>query len=110
MTSLTDIPNSTAVFETSSFDLHVRGEIPALLSGSLLIATNRRNKNRSIFSRWHDSQADLLRLDLYPGRPGRIRAHFLSVDPRGDGLVEGFQDSAFYATQPNHAVNIENNT
>jgi hypothetical protein len=110
MSGLTLLPNPTAVFETSSFDLHVRGEIPTLLNGSLVLTTNRRNKNRSIFSRWHDSQADLLRLDLYPGHPGRVRAHFLSVDPKGDGLLNGFRHPTFYATQPNHAVNIENNT
>jgi hypothetical protein len=97
----------TAVLETSSFDLHVRGGIPKLLTGSLVVATSRRHKDRSIFSRWHDSQSDLLRLDLYPGRPGRVRAHFLAVDPRGEGLLTGYQHPAFYAVQPNHGINIE---
>lgn len=99
--------NLTAVLENSSFDLHVRGEIPQQLSGSLVVATSRRNKDRTIFSRWHDSQSDLLRLDLYPGRPGRVQAHFLSVDPQGAGLVKGYQHPGFYATQPNHGINIE---
>lgn len=100
-------PGLTAVLETNSFDLHVRGEIPSLLSGSLVIATSRRNKNRSVFSRWHDSQSDLLRLDLYPGRPGRVQAHFMAVDPKGEGLAKGYQHPAFYVTQPNHGINIE---
>jgi len=100
-------PGLTAVLETSSFDLHVRGEIPTLLSGSLIVATSRRNKDRSVFSRWHDSQSDLLRLDLYPGRPGRVRAQFLSVDPQGPGLTKGYRHPAFYATQPNHGINTE---
>jgi hypothetical protein len=100
-------PGLSAVLETNSFDLHVRGEIPSLLSGSLVVATSRRNKDRLVFSRWHDSQSDLLRLDLYPGRPGRVQAHFLSVDPKGDGLLKGYRNAAFYATQPNHGINIE---
>src|SRR5689334_6349743 len=95
-TTLKAAPGLTAVLETSSFDLHVRGEIPALLNGSLVVATSRRNKDRSVFSRWHDSQSDLLRLDLYPGRPGRVKAHFLSVDPKGDGLLKGSRHPAFY--------------
>ena len=28
------------------FDLHVRGEIPAVLAGSLVVATSRRIKDR----------------------------------------------------------------
>lgn len=103
-------PGLSAVLETSSFDLHVRGEIPSILSGSLIVATSRRNKDRAVFSRWHDSQSDLLRLDLYPGRPGRVQAHFLAVDPQGDGLIKGPRRPPFYATQPNHGINIEGET
>jgi hypothetical protein len=71
----------------------------------LIVATSRRNKDRAVFSRWHDSQSDLLRLDLYPGRPGRVRAQFLAVDPAGAGLKGGLLRGAFYATQPNHGIN-----
>src|SRR5262249_51359414 len=45
------------------YELHVRGEIPRLLDGYLLVAASRRHKDRRIFSRWHDSQADLMRLE-----------------------------------------------
>ncbi len=100
-------PGLTAVVETSCFHLHVRGEIPPLLSGSLIVATSRRHKDRSIFSRWHDSQSDLLRLDLYPGRPGRVQAQYLAVDPKGEGLLKGYRNPGFYAAQPNHGINIE---
>src|SRR5712691_4531669 len=98
------------------FDLYVQGEIPALLAGSLIVPTNRRNKDRQFFSRWHDSQTDLIRLDLYPGRPGRVQAHILAVDPSGADLGNGFRRGEFerraygqlaaygYATQPNHGV------
>jgi hypothetical protein len=97
-----------AVVETSEFELYVRGEIPACLAGSLVVATSRRHKDRSLFTRWHDSQADLLKLDLFPGRPGRVRATFLAVDPNwpeGESLV-----APFYATQPNHGLNCSTNT
>jgi hypothetical protein len=100
-------PGLTAVLERSSFDLHVRGEVPAPLSGSLVVATSRRHKNRSLFCRWHDSQSDLLRLDLYPGRPGRVKAHFLAIDPTGEGLLKGYRHPSFYVVQPNHGINIE---
>lgn len=105
-----------------AFDLHVRGEIPAALGGSLVVASSRRNKDRTVFSRWHDSQADLLKLDLYPGKPGRVRVRILPVDPSGASLNGGFRRGDFdrasygklpaygYATQPNHAVNIAGNT
>lgn len=98
----------TAGVETSRFDLHVRGEIPPCLEGSLVIATSRRNKDRRCFSRWHDSQADLLKLDLFPGRPGSVRASFMSVDrrwPQG-----GDSDPPFYRTQPNHGLNCSLDT
>lgn len=100
-------PGLSAVMESSSFDLHVRGHIPKQLSGSLVVATSRRHKDRARFARWHDSQSDLLRLDLYPGKPGRVQAHFLAVDPMGDGLLPGSRQKPFYATQPNHGINIE---
>ena len=38
-------------------------------------ADERRSKVRSRFARWHDSQTDLMRLDLTPGRPGRVAVH-----------------------------------
>jgi hypothetical protein len=95
-----------------AFDLYVRGAIPKALEGSLVIACSRRNKDRSIFARWHDSQADLFRLDLRPGRPGRIRAHLLSPDPTGSdlGLPKSISQRHLYATQPNHGINIRNNS
>lgn len=111
-------PHSRVADDSLAFDLHVRGELPAELSGSLVVASSRRIKDRSIFSRWHDSQADLLRLDLFPGKPGRVRAHLLPVDPSGADLNGGFRRSSFdkrsygkspaygYATQPNHGINI----
>lgn len=95
-------------FETAEFELYVRGVIPPGLDGSLVIATSRRHKDRSRFARWHDSQADLLRLDLTPGSPGRVKASFLAVDPNwsiGPGA-----DSPFYATQPNHGLNCTPDT
>lgn len=104
------------------FDLYVRGEIPPALNGSLIVACSRRNKDRRVFSRWHDSQADLIRLELQPGKPGRVRVTILPVDPSGADLGDGFQRSPFdrlafgklaeygYATQPNHGLNIANNT
>ena len=97
----------SADIETHECELYVRGSIPAQVGGSLIVATSRRDKDRSRFSRWHDSQADLIRLDLHPGRPGRVRARFLSVDPSGRGLFEGSQPRPFYATQPNHGLNHE---
>lgn len=104
-----------------ALDFHVRGEIPPQLGGSLLIASSRRNKDRRVFSRWHDSQADLIRIELSPGRPGKARAHLLSVNPSGEGLDfvkpvnDGFapgetppnaNQPGFYATQPNHGINV----
>ena len=90
--------------ERSQFDLHVRGEIPACLAGYLVIATSRRNKTNSFFSRWHDSQADLLRIELVPGKPGAARATFLSVDRRWTAKGEP-ERLPFYETQPNHGLN-----
>ena len=95
--------------ERSEFDLHVRGQIPDCMSGHLVIATSRRNKKRDFFFRWHDSQADLLRIELKPGKPGRARATFLSVDRRW--TANGGQDqSPFYETQPNHGLNCSGDT
>ncbi len=108
--------------DTSVIELYVRGEIPEALAGSLLVATNRRHKDRSVFSRWHDSQTDLMRLDLRPGRPGCVTARILAVDPNGADLGAGFQRSDFdrqainrlpaygYATQPNHGINVAGET
>ncbi len=105
--------------DVHAIDFHVRGEIPRLLSGSLLLACSRRNKNRSVFSRWHDSQADLVRIDLLPGRPGRVQARMLEVDPTASDVelpcgrsavvqrrAVTMGDGSFYATQPNHAINV----
>jgi hypothetical protein len=100
-----------------AFDLYVRGAIPAELSGSLVVATSRRHKRRDVFGRWQDSQADLIRLDLYPGKPGRIVAHVLPIDPTGADLpsdVTSGPSPPFYAglsrygyvTQPNHGLNL----
>jgi hypothetical protein len=95
--------------ETSEFDLYVRGVIPSCLAGSLIVATSRRHKTRSRFARWHDSQADLLKLDVSPGRPGKVRASFLAIDGRwaGDGPPA---PAPFYTTQPNHGLNCSANT
>jgi len=91
-------------------DLNVRGHFPAELDGSFFVALSRRNKSQAVFSRWHDSQADLLRLDITPGRPGRVQAQILPVDPTGAGLPGGGACGRFYATQPNHGVNIVGST
>lgn len=100
------------------FELYMRGEVPEDLEGSFVVAMSRRHKDRLRFSRWHDSQADLLRLDLTPGRPGRVLARVLAVDPGGTDLGDGFVRSEFdrescgvlpaygYATQPNHGINV----
>jgi hypothetical protein len=90
-----------------SFDLYIRGAVPKAFDGSLVVAASRRNKDRSIFSRWHDSQADLFRIDLRPGKPGRIRAHVLPVDSSGADV--GTTNPFGYSTQPNHGVNIAAN-
>jgi hypothetical protein len=101
-----------------TIDLYVRGELPSTLTGSLLVAMSRRDKRRSAFFRWQDSQTDLLRLDLYPGRPGRVVANIFAVDPSGSDVGDGFDAGAFdrtafgsipeygYATQPNHGLNV----
>jgi hypothetical protein len=105
-----------------SFDLRVRGTVPPELAGSLIVPTNRRHKNRAFFSRWHDSQTDLMRLDLSPGRPGRIRAHVLAVDPSAADVgadvtssehlpqLTGLRPGSVYVTQPNHGINIADET
>lgn len=93
---------------SSEFNLYVRGSIPKVLEGSLVIAASRRNKDRTVFSRWHDSQADLFRLDLKSGRPGRIRARLLVPDPQGNDTKTVNQYG--YVTQPNHGINIQGDT
>jgi hypothetical protein len=105
-----------------SFPLRVRGEVPAALTGSLTVPTNRRAKDRRHFARWQDSQTDLIRLDLYPGRPGRVVAHVLGVEPNGADLPDrsGLEfdrqlaleaGAAYgYVTQPNHGINVAGET
>src|SRR5580704_6755956 len=100
-----------------STDLYVRGELPMEIGGRFIVAMNRRHKDRARFSRWHDSQADLLRLEVVPGHPGSVKATILEVDPSGRDLGRHFHRSAFeveafgansaygYATQPNHGIN-----
>jgi hypothetical protein len=85
-------------------DLHVRGTVPRTLSGSLLVAANRRHKDHARFSRWHDSQADLIRIDLRPGTRRPVRAHILPVDSSGTDV--GTTSAHGYVTQPNHGLNI----
>jgi hypothetical protein len=97
-------------------ELEVHGQIPAALSGSLVIAASRRPKDRGQFGRWHDSQADLIRIQVKP--PGRVTARILQADPSGADVVTGFQRTSYeqraygrssaygYATQPNHGLNI----
>jgi len=87
-----------------TFDLYVRGSVPKALEGSLVVAASRRNKDRKAFSRWHDSQADLFRIDLKPGKPGRVRAHLLPVDSSGADV--GVTNPYGYSTQPNHGINM----
>lgn len=121
MVSLAPPRSEQAVDERcQAVDLYVRGRVPDELAGSLVVAMSRRNKQRSAFSRWHDSQADLLRLDLEPGKPGRVRGHVFPVDPSGRDVGDGFQATAFddraygalpsygYVTQPNHGLNVAN--
>jgi len=103
-----DAPLPTGV-ERSEFDLHVRGEIPKCLAGYLVIATSRRNKTHALFGRWHDSQADLLRIELVPGKPGAACATFLSVDRRWTAKDE-LEPRVFYETQPNHGLNCSSDT
>ena len=112
-------PGYAARANPASFDLRVRGRIPPGLAGSLLVPTNRRSKDRAFFARWHDSQTDLMRLDLSPGRPGRVRANVLEVDPSaadvGSALAGGsplldLPTGRPYVTQPNHGTNVAGNT
>jgi Retinal pigment epithelial membrane protein len=102
----------------ASIDLYVRGRIPEQLRGVFLVASSRRHKDRGRFSRWHDSQADLLRLEVSPGSPGKVSATVVEVDPSGRSLGNGFSPNAYenarapddaaygYATQPNHGLNV----
>jgi hypothetical protein len=81
-----------------------------------VVACSRRHKDRRKFFRWQDSQADLVRIDLLPGR---ITARILPIDRTAKDL-DGFRPSedeercagspAYgYATQPNHGVNVVGN-
>ena len=102
--------------------LHVRGKIPKALEGSLIVACSRRIKDRTQFSRWHDSQTDLIRIDLTPGSPGRAVAEVFTVDPSGSDLGESLgqrrrqrvpleSDPRYgYLTQPNHGINVSGET
>jgi hypothetical protein len=69
-------------------------------------------KDRSVFRRWHDSQAELLRLDVRRGSPGRVTARFLEIDSSGADVGYPWpaplpRDRYYhYVTQPNHAVNV----
>jgi hypothetical protein len=101
--------------EATTYELELRGEIPKALRGSLIVAASRRNKSRDVFSRWHDSQADIIRLDLETGSPGRVLAHVLPIDSTGRDLGTRFRRGAVedptwpaygYATQPNHGLNV----
>src|SRR5689334_14441713 len=100
-------------------DLHVRGRIPASVAGTLLVPCSRRNKRRHVYSRWHDSQADLIRLTLEPGTPGHVRAEIVEIDPLAkqvngvqpnwlDLCANGTASDFGYVTQPNHGVNAAN--
>ena len=99
-------------------ELYVRGELPGALEGTLIVACSRRNKDRTVL-RWHDAQADLVRIDIVPGKPGRAQASILPVDPTGrevgarvppqagGGLRLGGRPIYHHLTQPNHGLNIE---
>lgn len=99
-------------------ELYTRGSLPAALSGHLLVAANRRAKDRSRFSRWHDSQADLIRLDLRPGTATPVTARVLPVDSSAPGLPPVGRDhlratpaSPYgYRVQPNHGLNLAGDT
>src|SRR5437763_17012252 len=91
-----------------TFDLYVRGRVPDALAGTLFLTSSRRHRDRSIFSRWHDSQTDLIRLDLSPGKPGRGRVTIVRVDSSARD-VGGSPDDVLSrspacrsATQPTH--------
>lgn len=113
------VRNGSSVDEgCQTVDLYVRGELPASVAGSLLVAMSRRHKRRTSFFRWQDSQADLLRLDVIPGKPSRVVAHLRAADSTGEDVGEGFAANEFdrasrrrlpaygYATQPNHGLNV----
>ena len=100
-------------------NLHVRGRIPELVAGTLLVPCSRRNKRREVYSRWHDSQADLIRLTLEPGAPGQVKAEIVEIDPLAkdvsgaqsnwlDLSANGTDPEFGYVTQPNHGVNATN--
>ena len=100
-------------------NLHVRGRIPELVAGTLLVPCSRRNKRREVYSRWHDFQADLIRLTLEPGAPGQVKAEIVEIDPLAkdvsgaqsnwlDLSANGTDPEFGYVTQPNHGVNATN--
>ncbi len=99
------ITTSSSTTRPIAVDLHVRGRVPKALDGSLLIAANRRHKNHALFSRWHDSQADLIRIDLRPGGAGKVRALILPIDSSGADV--GTTSAFGYVTQPNHGLNVQ---
>ena len=81
--------------------------------------SGRRNKRRHVYSRWHDSQADLIRLTLEPGAPGQVRAEIVEIDPLAKNVsgaqtdwwdlsANGTDPDFGYVTQPNHGVNAAN--
>lgn len=104
---------------SQTVELYLRGELPSSLRGRLLVAMSRRDKRQSAFFRWQDSQTDLLRLDLVPGRPSRVIGHVLPIDSSGRDVIESFTATDFdrasfgnsaeygYVTQPNHGLNVE---
>lgn len=112
----------TATPDRATFDLYVRGSVPPELAGALIVPTSRRSKDRAAYSRWHDSQTDLMRLDVTPGKPGRIRVHVLGVDSTAADLPARYRSGEHavraygarthrgYATQPNHGVNVAGQT
>jgi len=105
---------------TATYPFHVRGEIPAALRGSLLIACSRRHKEQGRFSRWHDSQADLVKVDIRAGKSSRMTAKILAPDPACTGLPGAGAAASVrpgkhasttahcYESQPNHGLNYAN--
>src|SRR5881392_67181 len=89
--SLHETPHKT----TETIELFVRGQIPERLHGSVIVATNRRSKNRTQYSRWQDSQADLFKIHLEPGSPGRAVVEIWRVDPSGADLDGAFDRTEF---------------
>lgn len=95
-------------------ELYVRGRIPPEAEGSLVVACSRRVKDKTAYCRWHEAPTDLIRLDLHPGRPGRVVARILEIGGRGPPGHTGpaFRDPSCHGAgdQPNHGVNAEAGT